>query len=642
MKLLFLFLIPALAFGDCTPTPTPCTPTPSPTIYPSKLSAIWWNTGEDKVTKDELRNLPTTPITLFAAKNEVTSFNLVLEAKTQAVSGVSVVFNLLTGPNGSKIETTQTDPSNMVGRPIEMFYVRYLQIKGLSLLSYQLYDERHIPKLMRRPYSGPGYGNGTWNDRPNHDKSYPDIAIPMELVRTFDIVAGTNQSIWADIYIPKTAQTGAYQGNVTIKEAGQVTKNVPITLDVRNFMLPDMPTAKSMLYISYPNINQRYLGTPYPQTDIEEAKSIAIQDKFFQLAHRHRISLIDDNDGKAPWTVSAPRPAWQKRLDGTLFTSTHGYDGPGVGQGNNVFSIGTYGKLTPTTRDGMRTLADAWVTWFDANSPQTEYFIYLIDESTDYAQINTWAQWINRNPALGSRLQSFATANFVKTSTLAPALDIAGTWTGNTLGVPATYEAAKPYYSQPNRALYYYNGHRPESGSFSTEDEGVALRLNPWIQWKKGIKRWFSYEATYWNDYQSNRGQTNVFQTAQVFGFPPTFDNIKGMTSYGYTNGDGVLFYPGTDKVFPAESYNVDMPIASLRLKHWRRGIQDVDYLALANAKDPVKVKAIVDRMIPKVLWEYGVNDPSDPTWVQTDISWSTDPLLWEAARKELAEIIEK
>jgi len=45
--------------------------------------------------------------------------------------------------------------------------------------------------------------------------------------------------------------------------------------------------------------------------------------------------------------------------------------------------------------------------------------------------------------------------------------------------------------------------------------------------------------------------------------------------------------------------------------------------------------------MVPLVLWEYGVDDPDDPTWVRTDISWSTNPDDWEAARAELADIIE-
>jgi len=56
------------------------------------------------------------------------------------------------------------------GEPIELFYVRYLEIRGLSLLAYEHYDERHIPERCRRPYDEDGIGSGTWEDRPCHNK----------------------------------------------------------------------------------------------------------------------------------------------------------------------------------------------------------------------------------------------------------------------------------------------------------------------------------------------------------------------------------------------------------------------------------------------------------------------------------------
>ena len=118
-------------------------------------------------------------------------------------------------------------------------------------------------------------------------------------------------------------------------------------------------------------------------------------------------------------------------------------------------------------------------------------------------------------------------------------------------------------------------------------------------------------------------------------------DPSLGMTGWNYSNGDGLLFYPGTDAIFPSRSYNLEGPIASLRLKYWRRGIQDIDYVSLAEKVDPQRTRAIVERMVPKVLWEYGVNDAADPSWVRTPISWSTNPDDWETARKELADIIE-
>ncbi len=181
---------------------------------------------------------------------------------------------------------------------------------------------------------------------------------------------------------------------------------------------------------------------------------------------------------------------------------------------------------------------------------------------------------------------------------------------------------------------------RLANGSFALEDDEVALRQVAWTQYKKNIDRWFVWESTYYNNYQGGMGETDVFNTAQTFGSYAYTDSVIGETGWNYTNGDGVLFYPGTDKIYPQDSYNIDGPIASLRLKYWRRGIQDVDYLTLAYEIDPIKTEEIVEKMIPKVLWEYGIDNPDDPTYVQTDISWSNDPDVWEKARRELAIII--
>ncbi len=193
----------------------------------------------------------------------------------------------------------------------------------------------------------------------------------------------------------------------------------------------------------------------------------------------------------------------------------------------------------------------------------------------------------------------------------------------------------------PSRKFMLYNGRRPATGSFALEDDGVALRQLAWAQYKKSIARWFYWEATYYDDYQGGRGPTDVFNNAQTFGGPTKPDPSLGLTGWNASNGDGVLMYPGTDAQFPASSYDVAGPFASLRLKHWRRGIEDVAYIRMAERIDPQRTRAIVDRMIPKVLWEYGVADPSDPTWMRTDISWSNDPDTWETARAELADIIQ-
>jgi hypothetical protein len=664
------------AESDARPTdtplavPVPATATPIPAASapsqpgtptgPSHIVQVWANEGGDKVTRDELRATHDpqavaslawdgTGISLFGARNEVVSFNLVLEAPTTEATNVNVTLSELAGPDGVAITTRPAkgnDVFNYVGRNIELFYVRYLEIKGISTDLFYAgydYDERHIPERCRRPYDEEdGSGSGTWEDRPCHNKFYPEIAVPLELHSPFSIQAGSNQSIWGDIYISKTVPSGVYSGMITISEEGALTWQIPIRLHVRNFALPDLPNARTMLYCSLENINDRYLGEdntyPKPGTDAYD-QSLELADRHFQLIHRHKISLIDGYTG-----IEGMDDTWTARLNGELFTPERGYEGVGVGVGNNVYAIGTYSSWP--WRDGaqedMEANTDAWVNWFDAQAftTPTDYFLYLIDESDDYAQIEEWAEWINGNPGPGQRLMSMATIRLPTAAANTPALDVPTSW--YSVGLSDEWQTAvEGYVTNPDKRFYMYNSNRPGSGSFAIEDEGVALRELAWGQYKMRVDRWFYWDSTYYDNYQGNTGQTNVFQTAHTFGELEGVDEVLGETGWNYLNGDGVLLYPGSDTRYPADSYGVLGPFASLRLKHWRRGIQDVDYLTLAAAIDPARTAQIVNDLIPGVLWEVGVTESEDPTWVLADISWPTGPDAWEAARAELADIIE-
>ena len=638
---------------------------------------VWANDGGDKVTQDELRASTDpsavlnsvwdgTGIYLFGARNEVVAFNLVIEAPGSDVEDVEVQFNRLDGPDGASI-TSRTasgeDVGNFVGRNIELFYVRYLKIEGLTTdLAFAgfYYDERHIPERFQLPYYGyvvddfgPYEGIGTWEDRPDHDKYYPDIAVPIELESPFTISADSSQSIWGDVYIPKTSPAGDYTGTITILVDGETSHEVPITLSVRDFMLPDIPTAKTMIAIGHEDINYRYLGNMWPgvyEWDYEYTedmlRSIEITNLYHQLAHRHKVSLIEggeyDESLETPIEVlMRPRMPW---LSGTLFTPDEGYEGVGMGIGNNVFSIYTYGGWLweRGTEEDMWGNTTAWVNWFESQDfgTPTECFLYLIDESDDYPQTEEWAQWMDNNPGPGRNLMSMATIPLPEAVEHTPSLDVVASGAG--FGITRFWEAALEAHRAKNGTKFYvYNGNRPATGTYALEDDGVSPRVIGWTHFKMGVDRWFYWFATYYNNWAGGMGQTNVFQTAQVFGSYDRDDDQFGKTGWNYFNGDGVLLYPGTDTRFPEDSYGVKVPFASLRLKNWRRGVQDHDYLTLAAEIAPERVAEIVEDMIPVVLWEVGVEAEDDPSWVYSDISWSNDPDVWEAARAELADIIE-
>ena len=69
---------------------------------------------------------------------------------------------------------------------------------------------------------------------------------------------------------------------------------------------------------------------------------------------------------------------------------------------------------------------------------------------------------------------------------------------------------------------------------------------------------------------------------------PITFDNRgqprKPIDDQGYINGDGVLIYPGEEKLHPEEDRGVPGPVSTIQLANLRRGLQDHQYLTMAKS----------------------------------------------------------
>jgi len=632
---------------------------------PARLM-VWAHGPGDKVARGEVRAgcdpasvsnsaWDGSKVSLWGSRNEVIEANWVVEAPLTALSNLSVRVTDLTGPAGavlaaaSPVPASAQSPYDWRGRNLELFLVDYLQIKGLSRGFYSAYDERHIPRRLRRPMVTPeiGEAEGAWSDRPDHDQFYPDIAVPIEAISggEFGIAARESQSVWMDLYIPKGTPAGIYRGSLELSESGQVVKAVPIEVEVKAFELPDDPSFDALLYVGYSDLSWRYLGLANPDGDsVREAELDQIVDRHFQLARRHKISLVDANLGANPWLESRPREsAWLKRLDGSLFSSAQGYQGPGVDRGSRFFMIGPYGtwRSSAWTPDetSFRARTDAWENWFAANAPTTRRMLYLADEHPDRVELYTWASWMSGNPGPGRGIESFATLPLPLAVSEVPALRAVAT--PMTIGAQAEWQSAMTTVSSDSsRSVFMYDSFRPACGTTAIEDDGVAPRELIWAGMRKGSKAWFAWHSTYYNDFRNGRGQSNVLAVAQTFGGIPASDPLMGETAAFYGNGNGVLFYPGRDQIYPDQSRGLAGPMASLRLKALRRGVQDADYVAAARAIDPVRTDAIVARMVPKAYWDYGVTNPMDPTWVRTDISWSTHPDDWEQARRDLMEII--
>jgi hypothetical protein len=107
---------------------------------------------------------------------------------------------------------------------------------------------------------------------------------------------------------------------------------------------------------------------------------------------------------------------------------------------------------------------------------------------------------------------------------------------------------------------------------------------------------------------------------------PVTFGGEGGI------NGDGVLVYPGQDVKYSNEDRGIPGPVASIRLKNIRRGMQDYEYLWLARKNGlNEEIAQIVDTCVPTAFSE-----------AEGAVSWSVKGSDWDSLRLKLAELLEK
>ncbi|MBK6849384.1 MAG: DUF4091 domain-containing protein [Proteobacteria bacterium] len=257
------------------------------------------------------------------------------------------------------------------------------------------------------------------------------------------------------------------------------------------------------------------------------------------------------------------------------------------------------GKLSPQE-------ARRWHDWFFAHGRDATTFLYAHDEPSpaDFPAINEIARRARPVP-------SFVTHTFV------PQLE-----TALFAALPSAFSVTQAARARTaGREQWIYNGVRPFSGSFVVDDVAISPRVNAWIQYKYGIQRWFYWESTYYNDAQGGRGPIDVWRE------PINFSNGDG----DRLNGDGLLFYPGRDLLFPAQDRGFDAPLPSLRLKNWRRGLQDVEYLVLARrAGHGAAVDRLLQTLIPRAL--------ADETADGAPVAWPEDGERWLQARRLLAD----
>ena len=639
--------------------------------YSANLTYFWVGDGGHKLAAGKqypLNNCSTCTIGSFwdgttaklsVAKNESRGIMVWMwNGSGSSATNVSVKMSSLSGPSGASIANSATLPygDTNYSQPIQEYYTRYLPIKGESLLEWDttITEECDLPPQFRRPYTIGGLGNcvpnaGTlWTDRPDHDQYYPDILVPYTLVAasSFTVVASSSQGVYFRVFASSTQTAGTYTGTITVMEGVSVSTTIPFQLTVYNFALPDKPTIPFIIDKSNQNITYRHYGNKFPDYNADPYYTTIKH--YDQFIHMHRMIPIGDDNVSS----DSPYPIDQARLSGSLYQSATGYTtaGPAIGMGDPVYSIGTYGGWQSSWNSGTSTTSASlfcthvsnWETWFKNNSPTTLSFLYLTDEPSDLTYTNEWSTWMTTAPLCqvsGYRTNSFVTNNWTATQSGAPNLNMPATteWIGAST---TTWKAAEVNYETTGSTqAWAYNGGASYRGTMVTEDDGLGPTVIMWSAFKRVVQGWFNWESTYWTDSNDSGRDNDLWGSALTQGYDTSYDTVKGRTGYQYTNGEGVLLYPGTD-VIGSTNYGFDGPMPSLRFERLTDALGDVEYLAKAKAINPTSVASTVQSIVPEVLWEHKCYDSNDCSYALGGRQWTNDPNTWETARQSVAAII--
>ena len=514
----------------------------------ARAAHVWVTSSSEKV-RPSASARALTPAALTAAKNEFEAFQVAVTADAGAISGATVTATALTGP--------QTIPA---------------------------------PRLFREAIitlANPSSNDGATGDFP--DALVPDVDDVVGEKRNafpFDVPANQTRVVWVEVHVPADAQPGVYQGSVTVSASGTALATVPVTLTVWDFALPSTSSLKSHFAVYYNDLPARH--------GVSGDALSTLRARYAQLGLDHRISMggVDDGNGDLDHFAQF----YGALIDGTAPTQLEG------------------AQLTSVQFMGARSTSSyaTWASFFKARGWFDRLFDYTCDEPPATC---AWSDIPARNALMKAADPSFrslvttsaaeATANGVLSSIdiLTPVINYVdgksagdlGGWDDQHSGLQ-TANYADFLGAGPRKELWMYqscmshgcggtNDYFNGWPSYMIDTASVRSRAMEWLSFAWGVTG-----ELYW-------------ETTWAYGFGDPWADQWQFSG----NGDGNILYPGTTAKIGGQT---QIPVASLRLKMLREGMEDFEYLKLlSDAGDPALAHQLATTLFPNAWTEPSIAD---------------------------------
>ena len=460
--------------------------------------------------------------------------------------------------------------------------------------------------------------------------TYPDAAVPYRDVYFNEvrdgaeagwgqtIPANTTRVFFVELYIPTAAVSGQYSGSIRLtSNSGALAQDIPINLDVWNFILPEQWSLKNIwgVYGAYWALD----NTAFGARDDTKAREYLFNMQKAALNHGFFLYGETARQTSGPTTTDSftnpyfdgenDRYSWKRFLDGTVPQDYNPKPYPKTSIWATRDEQG--GPLITKSPLAM----DAWAKWISAHnySANTLFFDKIIDEPTLQAIDAKHDAHVVRHSGRPDRPMEYWTSgvgSYPKDSLFWKdnfksiwMVSQFYTWYrahdwGAPYGSPSDFDNRRATYGD---LLFSYTagdndqacdiGVYPAARGIRTaasssldaySRQNAYMFISDWHFNTQGHHFWITNEG-----WQLNNGADNanfVWSTTDPFGQYRQNQGFSEANSSGY-NGDGVYFYPGR---VSGTNFNIggshEIPIESYKMKLVRWGAQVYEYAKLLEA----------------------------------------------------------
>jgi len=520
-------------------------------------------------------------IEIAGARGEYESFQVVVTALGGHLTGVDAELSPLAN------EANKTLPAECVALYREVYIpVRHSAPRATCPPGFT--PEPLVP--FKNPYTGEPIPEPAWRDRKQ--------AGPRFGASGFEVWQDRHQPIWVDVHIPKDAAPGTYTGRFKVWAENVDPVEMPVRVTVWDFTLPDGPTHENH-FGGFERV-ARYHGL---ETDSDAY--FTIEDRYVEMMAAHRINpplprrllpKIGD-DGAALFDADT-----DQRL--TEFVERYHVT-------NIQIPRAPFADVLGADRAKAVQFYRSWYAYLAKKGWAERAYLYMLDEPNnpkEYERVRNLGALVREAaPELRRLVVEQPYTQNPDWGVLDDAIDIWCPLFGfvhaqSVQRVLAQGDEVWSYSALVQKAPRYH----PEYETVKDDDPPfweidfpvTSYRIAPWLNRRYAITGLLYWSAVYWAGPDRNPWDDPGFRIRW--------------------NGEGALFYPGDEA-------GIDGPIASIRLKNLRDGMEDYEYFVLLEQRGG---RDIVDEVVRTAV----------PTWG----TWEQDPYRLLELRRRLAQEIVK